>query len=53
MRHFFVENEDQPCQASWFAVSYETTFFTVSGGGCNASGLGPGVGDQGVSTPIL
>jgi hypothetical protein len=33
---FFVENEDQPCQASWFAVSVETTFFTVSGGRSNA-----------------
>jgi hypothetical protein len=36
MRHFFVENEDQPCQSSWFAVSVETTFFTVSGGRSNA-----------------
>lgn len=37
MRHFFVENEDQPCQASLVAVCFETTFFTVSGGGRNAS----------------
>jgi len=42
MRHFFVENEDQPCQASWFAVSVETTFFTVSGGRSNAPRLALG-----------